>query len=105
MIVHIYDIIITGKDFKRTTRGKEFKRYLSIDFEIINNKIKFKFILKAYFEELKIGNSFNPMPTVVTLRTIQKNEKDLSILPITGKIRYCADKNRPDILYIINTIS
>ena len=52
LIVHIDDIIITGKDhktieklfdeiskgFKRTTRGKEFKRYLGIDFEIINNK-------------------------------------------------------------------
>jgi len=125
LIVHIDDIIITGKDvliienlfdliskgFKRTTRGKEFKRYLGIDFEIINNKIKLKQIsyinsfLKEYFEELKIGNSFIPMSTVVNLRTIQKNEEDLSIMPITGKIRYCADKSRPDILYTINTIS
>jgi hypothetical protein len=45
------------------------------------------------------------MSTVVNLRTIQKNEEDLSIMPITGKIRYCADKSRPDILYTINTIS
>ena len=71
LIVHIDDIIIIGKDhktieklfdeiskgFKRTTRGKEFKRYLGIDFQIINNKIKLKqntYIDKFIKEYLKI---------------------------------------------------
>jgi hypothetical protein len=125
LIVHIDDIIITGRDnmiieqlfdeigkgFKRITRGKEFKRYLGINFEIRDNKIKLnqktyiESFLSEYFEDIKIGNSYIPMSTNIKYKTLEIDKNNKSILPITGKIRYCADKSRPDILYTINTIS
>jgi hypothetical protein len=45
------------------------------------------------------------MSTNIKYKTLEIDKNNKSILPITGKIRYCADKSRPDILYTINTIS
>ena len=45
------------------------------------------------------------MKTNVNFRLLNQNEKNISLLPATGKIRYCADKRRPDILFAINLIS
>jgi len=125
LIVHIDDIIITGRDdkiikvlfnqistrFKRTTEGKEFIRYLGIDIDNNNQYIKFnqsKYIheiMNEYFEKHEIKISNIPMRSVVNYKLLKPDLNNKSILPITGKIRYCADKSRPDILYAINTIS
>jgi hypothetical protein len=125
LIVHIDDIIITGRNdkiikilfnqistrFKRTTEGKEFIRYLGIDIDNKNEYIKFdqskyiKEIMNEFFENNEIKKSYIPMRSVINYKLLKPDLNNKSILPITGKIRYCADKSRPDILYAINTIS
>jgi len=125
LIVHIDDIIITGRNdkiikilfnqistrFKRTTEGKEFIRYLGIDIDNKNEYIRFdqskyiKEIMDEFFENNEIKKSYIPMRSVINYKLLKPDLNNKSILPITGKIRYCADKSRPDILYAINTIS
>jgi hypothetical protein len=45
------------------------------------------------------------MSPTINYRVLQTNDNNPSLLPATGKIRYCADKSRPDILFAINMIS
>ena len=47
-----------------------------------------------------------PMPvTVNNLRTAKPNPENESLLPITGTLRYLADRTRPDILVATGNIS
>jgi hypothetical protein len=46
-----------------------------------------------------------PLSNTVNLRTQEKNFKNKSLLPITGVLRYLADRTRPDILTAVGEIS
>jgi len=125
LIVHIDDIIITGrnenqiqilfnkisKGFKRTTQDKSFKQFLGIQIDETKNSMKLnqkkyiKTFMDEYFGDKIVKKSDIPMKSVTNYKLIKPDENNPSILPITGRIRYCADKSRPDILYAINTIS
>jgi hypothetical protein len=122
--VHIDDIVITGPEekvidalinkiesgFKRITRS-EFKRHLGINIVETENYLKLdqKKYIKDFVEEyLDDGVSTNvkiPMSPTINYRQLQPNENNPSLLPATGKIRYCADKSRPDILFPLSMIS
>ena len=91
LIVHIDDIIITGRDdkiikilfnqistrFKRTTEGKEFIRYLGIDIDNKNEYIKFnqskyiKEIMDEYFGKIEIKKSYIPMRSVINYKLLK----------------------------------
>ena len=46
-----------------------------------------------------------PMSNTVNLRTAQPNSDNESLLPITGTLRYLADRTRPDVLVATGSIS
>ena len=122
--VHIDDIVITGpveavvddlisqieSGFKRITRS-EIKRHLGINLVETEKYLKLdqtKYIKEFVEEYLGDGVSTNvkiPMSPTINYRVLQTNDNNPSLLPATGKIRYCADKSRPDILFAINMIS
>ena len=126
LLCHIDDIIITGKEkrviddivmritkeFKRVTTG-DFKKYLGIKLDNTENFVMLnqseyisEFVTEYLGEDAIIGeNTKIPMKTNVNFRLLNQNENNISLLPATGKIRYCADKSRPDILFAINLIS
>ncbi len=46
-----------------------------------------------------------PMPTTINLRLADSNTANESLLPITGKLRWLADRTRPDILVALGEVS
>ena len=46
-----------------------------------------------------------PMLNTVNLRTSKSNPENESMLPITGTLRYLADRTRPDVLVATGSIS
>ena len=46
-----------------------------------------------------------PMLNTVNLRTAKSNPENESMLPITGTLRYLADRTRPDVLVATGSIS
>jgi hypothetical protein len=124
LIVHVDDILISGIDkniieylvqrindgFKRITKTDSVKRYLGID--LIKDRHHFTLSQEKYindftneiFENNSVKPSSIPMSPVINFRNAIKNENNESLLPILGKIRYVADKTRPDILYATNLL-
>jgi len=63
---------------------------------------------QRYVKENFQGQARNyntPMSTTTNLRVAEPNKSNESLLPITGKLRYLADRTRPDILVALGEVS
>jgi len=86
----------------------EVKLYLGMDIERSEDRNMFRVSQKRY-----IGENFEkhkrtyqtPMATSTNLRIAEPNINNDSLLPITGKLRYLADRTRPDILVATGEVS
>ena len=87
---------------------KEFCKYIGIDCVFIP-----KLHHVVLDQTINIENYFHdfnkrvdtPMMSTTNLRTAKPNTNNESLLPITGRLRYLADRTRPDILVATGEIS
>jgi hypothetical protein len=124
LITHIDDIIMCGKEkdvidqlteeiksgFKKITTNDDVKQYLGINLYHDDNVLHLsqQNYINEFINEIFINNELKgspiPMTPTVNFRVLKKDETNESILPILGKIRYVADKTRPDILFATNLL-
>lgn len=107
---HIYRWFIEEimKYIKRADLFLEFQRYLGMD---VKQSTDNNYIHVSH--ETYITNKFDefqkpcktPMKNTINLRTAEPNPNNSSLLPITGALRFPADRARPDILAAVGEIS
>ena len=86
----------------------EVKLYLGMDIERNSDGTMFRVSQSRYIQEnFKDYNRVyrTPMATSINLRITEPNNNNNSLLPITGKLRYLADRTRPDILEATEEVS
>ena len=60
---------------------------------------------KGWVQSISKKGMRTPMLNTVNLRTAKLNPESESMLPITGTLRYLADRTRPDVLVATGSIS
>jgi hypothetical protein len=86
----------------------EVKLYLGMDIERSQDDSMFRVSQERYVKEnfedyQRIFRT--PMANTTNLRVAEPNTNNDSLLPITGKLRYLADRTRPDILVATGEVS
>jgi len=87
---------------------EEVKLYLSMDITRSDDGRMFRVSQQRYIEDNFQGKTrrYNtPMSTTTNLRVAEPNSDNESLLPVTGKLRYLADRTRPDILVALGEVS
>ena len=95
------------KHLKSVTVVDLINKYLGMNARVVDNYV--------YLDQTQYINDMNlykydkeytiPMPSTVNLRREPPNMANSSLLPVTGKLRYLADRTRPDILVSLGEIS
>jgi hypothetical protein len=96
------------KYIKRADLSLQFQRFLGMD---VTQSSDNNYIHVSH--ETYITNKFDefqkpcktPMKNTINLRTAEPNPNNSSLLPITGSLRFPADRARPDILAAVGEIS
>ena len=86
----------------------DVKLYLSLDIQRSEDRRMFRVSQQRYIEEnfgdaTRVYNT--PMSSTTNLREAIPNPNNESLLPITGKLRFLADRTRPDILVALGEVS
>ena len=85
---------------------RDHRRYLGMDFTMNNESILITQQQYIKDQSYMYTNKYNtPMSSTTNLRTAVTNNNNESLLPVCGKLRYLADRCRPDILLATGEIS
>jgi len=99
-----------NKHVKKATLVKEVKKFLGMELEKIENHVRVHH--SNYIQSIDLlGISSDskkatiPMSPSVNLKVTKPNPENENLLPVTGKLRYPADRGRFDILTSVGKIS
>ena len=96
------------KHIRRVTLSDDFSRYLGMDLTYIPNS-NYVLVSQEVYIEAKFSDyrhtTLTPMEAGLNLRKELPNEANASLLPVTGALRYVADRCRPDILVSVGETS
>jgi hypothetical protein len=104
----IYDFITMFKTHvKDAVLYNPIKRFINIDISREGNYVYLN--QNTYINEMNIYKPHNstyevPMPSTINLRKEKPNVLNNSMLPLNGKLRFLADRTRPDILTALGEI-
>jgi hypothetical protein len=105
-----YDWFIA--EFKKYVRNAElsltYERFLGMDIKQSEDNNYFDISHETYIEDKlrEYQKPFKtPMLNTINLRTATPNQNNKSLLPITGTLRFPADRARPDILAAVGEVS
>lgn len=104
--IEFMDALLTR--VRKAVLFEEVKLYLSMDIVRSDDGRMFQVSQQRYVKENFQGQARNyntPMSTTTNLRVAEPNKSNESLLPITGKLRYLADRTRPDILVALGEVS
>ena len=96
------------KHVKKAELLHEFKKYIGMDVTIVPDSSYILLDQKLYIEDKFCEfdrEQIIPMSDTTNLRIAIPNSDNDSLLPVTGKLRYIADRTRPDILVATGEIS
>lgn len=96
------------KHVRKVVMYEDVKLYLSMDITRSADSRTYYISQERYIEDSCKGcdKKFNtPMSTDINLREALPNMNNESLLPTTGKLRYIADRGRPDILQALGDVS
>jgi len=96
------------KHVRKVVMYETVKLYLSMDITRSADGRTFHVSQERYIEDCCSEYSkkyHTPMSTDINLRETIPNTTNDSLLPITGKLRYLADRGRPDILQALGDVS
>jgi len=100
------DVFLTH--VRKAVMYDDARLYLSMDITRSADQTMFYVSQQRYIEG-HFGeftkNYRTPMPTTINLRLADPNTANESLLPITGKLRWLADRTRPDILVALGEVS
>ena len=87
-----------------------FPRYLGLDVDWFPEEQRVLLSQRTYIKQKEwipttTREIKTPMTTSVNLRTAIPNENNESLLPVTGTLRYLADRTRPDVLVATGCMS
>jgi hypothetical protein len=95
------------KYLKKVTLSNDFVRYLGMDINYLPGGyilLSQEIYIEGHFDEYNKIQS-TPMSNTTNLRIQPPNISNASLLPVTGALRYPADRCRPDILVAVGEMS
>jgi hypothetical protein len=96
------------KHVRKVQMSEDFSRFLGMDiaFDTNSNRVHVSlanYIEKKFAEFTKVART--PMSNTTNLRIAVPNPDNESLLPVTGALRFAADRCRPDILVAVGEMS